>query len=80
MASRALGFALDLLRDHGSKFDAAPRIARTAIFRFPSKKGVFYDDRSFFPATREQSKFHIFCHFYHRSSRGGFPGRGIFGC
>jgi len=65
---------------HGGPLAAAPRIADEVFFHFPSEKGGFYRDRLYFSFTREQNNFHIFYDFYQRSLRGGFPGRGIFGC
>jgi len=80
MVSRALSVALDLQPGHGRTLAAAPRIAGAVFFHFPSEKGGFYHDNFFFSIAREQSNFHIFCHFCHRFPRGGSPGRGIFGC
>jgi hypothetical protein len=80
IASRALGVALDPPPDHGSPLDAAPPIAGALFFYFPSEKGGFYHDMSLFSSTLEQNNFHIFCHFYQQFPRGGFLGRGIFGC
>jgi hypothetical protein len=80
IASRAFGVGLDPAPKDGSTLAAAERIAGVEFFYFPSEKGGFYRDRSFFSPAREQNKFHIFCHFYHRSPRGGLRGRGIFGC
>jgi hypothetical protein len=80
IASRALGVALDFPPDYGSTLDAAPPIAGALFLHFPSKKGVFYYDGSLFSFTREEDNFHIFYHFYRHPPRGGFPGRGVFGC
>jgi hypothetical protein len=80
IASRALGIGRDLAPDHDSTLAAAPPITGAVSFHFPSEKGGFYRDRSFFFRAGEQNKFHIICRFYHRSPRGGSRGRGIFGC